>query len=239
MTTLEVLQRVFHAVGQSGMSVCAIDSNFHWEEQFLLSLGSSSRSYLSFVVICQSFEPMEMFFSDERDPDADTMYALYMVCKKFACSLFLGSFSDLCWSSTERIPLAAEYRTIAMVRENGGWVHRGRRQLTSGEQMALDCLVADMFSRVHITMIQEKRVGEAGGSTSCMQSCTVEGDVLRQVALQAEQQQLDRARAEAFCMGMHVRLGQESMIRWHLDGDLARMICSSFLGVISNEAQQQ
>lgn len=232
MATLASLQKVFEAADASEMLVATMDSNFHWEEQFHAPFGSSG-NFLSFAMVCRSFEPLEPFFSEEREPDASAMYALYLMCKKFAAHFFLpeGEAEKVRIGKEGvlvQIPLAAAYRTMDRKRPR-------RRQLTAAEQLALEQMMGGLddfaagYSRVHITLVERDReddLCEGSSRTRRRMECfTLEKAVLEEVARRTWQEALDVEKMQAFCMGLHARLGEQSLIQKHLDEDIGRLIC--------------
>lgn len=216
-STLAALQTIFQAAAASEMMVGAVDSNFHWEEQFGASFGSSG-SYLSLVMVCRSFEPLEPFFSEEKEPGDETMYALYLICKKF-CASFLLCRQD--FDEGKGIPLVGAY--------DGGTM-MARRNAFAAQHLTMDAMMADAFSRVHIAVILKNAEDEEKNrkKKKRMESFTVERDVLARVQSLAQRERLHQEKSEAFCMGLMARLGKNSLVRSHLDGDLARMIVQAY-----------
>lgn len=236
MAMLACLKKVFDGAAASEMLVATMDSNFHWEEQFHAAFGTSG-SFLSFAMVCRTFEPMESLFSDECEPDAATMYALYLVCKKFAAHFFLGEEQAgsvaVGGGCILPIPLAAPYRTMDKKRHEP----EKRRLLTGAEQLALEHVMMDDaraggYARVHITLMERnEEEGDWDGSRKGvrrMECFTLERHVLEEVAKRAGQEALEMEKMQAFCMGLHARLGEQSLIHSHLDEDLGKMICGLY-----------
>lgn len=189
------------------MSLATWDSSFHF--------ASSGRSYLSMSLICDLFDPMEAFFDGgETKPTPEFMYAMYLVCKKAACTLM---HTD-CKLLPADIPAALESSNRWLPRFFG--TAAAAAGPTPADRLALAAMLADEYQHVHITVAQKFEE-----SRRRMEYFTLDKNSLHSVA----ERLADYSRAEAFCMGLHPRLGAGSMVRSCLGTDLATMVCSHLL----------